>query len=67
MTTDDIDGLAKWKEIFGQGHQAIFVFVYRTENIDVDYDGKEVYNSNDGRYIFFCIKLIQTGLKNGLK
>ncbi len=56
-TTDDINGLAKWQEIFGQGHQAIFVFVYKTENIDVDYDGKESYNYDDGRYIFFCIKL----------
>ncbi len=57
VTTDDIEGLTRWQEVFGQGHQAIFVFVYRIENIDVDYDGKEAYNFDDNIYIFFCLKV----------
>ena len=57
VTTDDVDGLAKWQEVFRTGHQAIFVFTYEMENIDVDFDGRAVYDFAQKRYIFFCIKL----------
>ena len=57
VTTEDIDGLTKWQEVFGPGHQAIFVFAYDVENIDVDFDGKDVYDFSQNRYIFFCITL----------
>lgn len=57
VTIEDIEGLSKWQQIFGQGHQAIFVFVYKIENIDVDFDGRDVYEFNTDRYLFFCIKL----------
>jgi hypothetical protein len=57
VTIEDVDGLAKWQEVFGPGHQAIFVFVYNVENIDVDFDGRAVYDFAQKRYIFFCIKL----------
>lgn len=57
VTTEDVDGLAKWQEVFGPGHQAIFVFVYGVEKIDVDFDGRCVFEYDANRYILFCIKL----------
>jgi hypothetical protein len=57
VTTEDVEGLAKWQEIFGLNHQAVFVFVYEMENIDVDFDGRAVYDFVQKRYVFFCIKL----------
>lgn len=57
VTTEDIDGLTKWEEVFGPGHNAIFIFAYKVENIDVDFDGRAVYDFDDNRYVFFAIKL----------
>ncbi len=57
VTTDDVDGLTRWQEVFGPSHTAVFIFAYRIENIDVDFDGRDVYDFDAGRYIFFCIKL----------
>lgn len=57
VTLDDIDGLGEWVNILGQGHQAAFVFAYRIENIDVDFDGRDVFEYAGGSYLFFCIKL----------
>lgn len=57
VTIDDVEGLTKWQQVLGTGHQAIFVFAYKIENIDVDFDGREVFDFNEDRYLFFCIKL----------
>ena len=57
VTTDDIDGLAGWQKILGSGHTAAFVFAYKIENIDVDFDGREVYDFARNRYVFFAVKL----------
>jgi len=57
VTVEDIAGLTKWQEIFGAGHLAIFVFAYRIENIDVDFDGRDVYDFDENKYIFFAVKL----------
>ena len=57
VTAEDIAGLTSWQEIFGQGHQAVFVFAYRIENIDVDFDGRDVYDFDENKYIFFAVKL----------
>ena len=57
VTTDDVDGLVKWQEVFGADYQAVFVFAYKVENIDVDFDGRDVFDFNANRYIFFCVKL----------
>jgi len=55
VTTEDVDGLARWQQIFGTGHQAVFVFAYGAENIDVDFDGRPVYEFDENRFVFFCI------------
>ncbi len=57
VTTEDVEGLAKWQKIFGRNHQAIFVFAYEMENIDVDFDGRAVYDFAQKRYVFLSIKL----------
>lgn len=57
VTADDVDGLANWQKIFGAGHQAVFVFAYHVENIDVDFDGSDVFDFRARRYVFFCVKL----------
>lgn len=57
VTADDVAGLTGWQQIFGLGHTAAFIFAYRIENIDVDFDGRDVFHFNGSRYIFFCVKL----------
>ncbi len=57
VTTDDIDGLSKWQELFGATHNAAFIFAYHIAGADVDFDGREVYEFEGKNYIFFCIKL----------
>jgi hypothetical protein len=63
VTAEDIDGLTKWQEVFStgrltaEGHTAIFVFAYKIKNIDVDFDGREVYDFDANKYVFFAIKL----------
>jgi len=57
VTTDDVDGLYKWQKVFGANHQAIYVFTYMIENIDVDYDGRDDFYYDSKRYVFFCIRM----------
>ena len=57
VTTEDVEGLAGWQEVFGEGHQAVFVFAYKIENIDVDFDGREPFSFGANKYLFFCIRL----------
>jgi len=57
VTMDDIDGLTAWKKVFGHSHISAFVFVYKIENVDVDFDGRETYYFDEGRYIFFVVRL----------
>lgn len=57
VTADDVDGLARWQQVFGPAHTVVFVFAYRIENVDVDFDGRAVYDFNSDRYVFFTVKL----------
>jgi len=57
VTADDIDGLANWQQVFGPTHTVTFIFAYKMENIDVDFDGREVFDYDANRYIFFAVKL----------
>lgn len=57
VTADDITGLTMWQQIFGSSHVTAFIFAYHIEKIDVDLDGRDVYEFNGKRYIFFCVKL----------
>ncbi len=57
VTAEDVDGLVKWQRVFGAGYQAVFVFVYKIEKIDVDFDGRDVFDFDADRYIFFTVEL----------
>jgi hypothetical protein len=57
VTIDDVEGLSRWEQVFGPGHQALFIFAYKLENIDVDFDGRDIFDFDANRYVFFCIKL----------
>ena len=57
VTADDVEGLSLWRQVFGIGHTAAFIFAYLIEKPDVDFDGREVYEFDGGTYVFFCITL----------
>ncbi|MDD5011466.1 MAG: HYExAFE family protein [Phycisphaerae bacterium] len=57
VTSDDIKGLENWIEIFGGRYKGLFVFAYELENIDVDTDGREIYEYLGRRYVFAAIRL----------
>jgi len=57
VTAEDVNGLVKWQEVLGPAYQAVFIFVYLIENIDVDFNGVYVFDFNADRYIFFTVKL----------
>ncbi len=57
VTTEDIEGLTNWQKVFGSNHQAVFIFAYKIENIDVDFDGNEAFYFEANRYVFFSIEL----------
>ena len=52
VMTDDIEGLANWLGTFGANQTACFVFAYRIEKVDVDFDGRTVYDFDHAKYIF---------------
>jgi len=57
VTAEDVDGLVKWQAALGKGYQAAFVFAYRIDRVDVDSDGRELFDYDSNRYVFFCIRL----------
>jgi hypothetical protein len=57
VLADDVEGLLQWQNVFGDGHEAYFIFAYNVENIDVDFDGRAVYESAGRRYSFAAVKL----------
>ncbi|MHC5074617.1 MAG: HYExAFE family protein [Planctomycetota bacterium] len=57
VTMDDVEGLSCWQQIYGSDYQAVFVFVYCIENVDIDFDGRQVFESDDYKYMFFALKL----------
>ena len=57
VTVDDCLGLSRWAKKLGQKHISVFIFAYKFENIDVDFDGRGVFHFGDDRYIFFCFGL----------
>ena len=56
-TMEDIRGLIRWEQVFGKGTEAVFVFVYKIENIDVETDGNEIYDFEADRYTFYTVRL----------
>jgi hypothetical protein len=57
VLADDVEGLLQWQKVFGDEHEAYFIFAYNIENIDVDFDGRAVQEWANRRYVFLAIKL----------
>lgn len=57
VTAEDVEGLVKWQQALGPDHRAIFVFAYKMENVDVDFNGRNVFDYDANQYLFFCITL----------
>jgi hypothetical protein len=57
VTTDDVDGLVDWQKTLGPDYEATFIFAYRVQNIDVDFDGREMFDFNDDHYLFLAVRL----------
>lgn len=60
VTLEDIRGLMQWQEFFAAGDKparAAFVFAYHLARLDVECDGREVYDGADGSYLFLAVGL----------
>lgn len=58
-TDVDLRGLKRWQEVFGRHYpacRAVFVFVFRLEQPDVDCDGLEIFEQDGSRYVFFAVE-----------
>ncbi len=56
VTLDDVDGLHLWQEALGEEYVPVFVFAYRMAQVDVDYDGRDVFPFGSDRYLFFAVR-----------
>jgi hypothetical protein len=57
VTDEDVGGIEKWISIFQGQYAGVFVFAYELENIDVETDGREIYEYNGRRYVFLAVRL----------
>ena len=57
VTMEDVRGLLRWEEVFGKNYAGMFVFVYELANVDVDTDGRNVFEFDGKRYFFAGLKL----------
>ena len=57
VTAEDVDGLLTWQKTLGEGYRAIFVFAYKMENVDVDFNGRDAFDFDANKYLFLCVTL----------
>jgi hypothetical protein len=57
VTMEDVRGLLRWEDVFGKEHVGMFVFAYELANVDVDADGRSVFEFDSRRYFFAGVKL----------
>jgi len=57
VTMEDIRGLIRWEQVFNDGTEALFIFAYKFENIDVESDGREVYDFDGNVFMFYVVRL----------
>lgn len=57
VTMDDVRGLIRWEQIFDSSCEAVFIFAYKFEKIDVEPDGREIFEFGDDRYVFYAVLL----------
>lgn len=59
VTRDDIEGLRKWREIFGGGFQAVLVFAYWLQGPAMRAPFEDVHFFSEKHYAFVAITLEQ--------
>lgn len=60
VTQEDMRGLGEWEKVFaadGDNISGVFVFAYEFTNIDVETDGREVYDFDGRQYMFLSVGL----------
>ena len=60
VTFEDVQSLSHWLDQFQKEAptaQAVFVFAFRFENIDIETDGWDVYDYSGERFLFLAIPL----------
>ena len=57
VTADDIESLRTWRQALGLDHEAVFIFAYHIEQMDVDFDGRSPFTYERESYLFLCIRL----------
>ena len=57
VTTEDVDGLVDWQKTLGPDYDAAFIFAYKVQKVDVDFDGREVFDFDEGHYLFLGVRL----------
>ena len=57
ITRADIEGLASWQEVFGDGFQAVLVFAYWLTGDDERLPTPHVHTYGGQRYAFLCVPL----------
>lgn len=57
VTRDDLEGLAEWQRVFGQGFCAMLVFVYWLVGTGQRLPTSYVHTFRDEHYSFLCIRL----------
>lgn len=57
VTMEDVRGLLQWEQVFGKGYAGAFIFAYELRRIDVESDGREIYDFAGSRYVFFGVRL----------
>ena len=57
VTMEDVRGLIRWEQVFSDGFEAVFIFAYEFANVDVATDGRQVYDFQNNRYMFYAVRL----------
>ena len=60
VTVDDVQGLLQWQQVFTAGRDnalAVFIFAYCFDNIDVETDGREVYDFDNHKWFFMAVNV----------
>jgi hypothetical protein len=57
VTCDDLEGLAQWQRVFGEGFEANLVFAYWLTGPDGQLPSAHVHSFRNEHYSFLCIPL----------
>jgi hypothetical protein len=57
-TLDDIQGLERWRELFGPGYQGLLVFAYHLQStVALPLDTEDIWEFRGRRYLFRAVRV----------